>query len=228
VLGARVRDTTYAEVVVATAQSPEEVVENYERTLSGRGWVVRGRSEKEEGLVTTRSLRSARLCREDASLSISPKGPSDTGARFRLSYEKTLPEKHVCNREDRRREGEMWRNLPDISIPSIRPPDGITTDDSVDGSTTGSPENRWRMEGIRVRSSLSAVEVAARYGEQLRAQGWTLQQKRAVEGHAAWSWRLTDGSGERWNGLFTVVSLQGVSEWDYRLRFEVWGPDTSD
>lgn len=223
VLGTRVRSETQARVIVVTSRPPEALVSEYRRTLSRRGWTISDNSRDQGGFVHTRSLRTAVLCGEDTSLTV--RAFKNTRTHLRLSYDTDLSEDNVCEREGRRRAPGMSLELP---IPILMPPEGVETVGMSHGSGSGSSERGWEVRAVRAESALGASEIAARYGTQIRKQGWTLQQRRGVEGVAAWSWRLDKESGEHWNGLFTVTTLPDSKGQEHQLRFETWGPDTSE
>jgi hypothetical protein len=217
VLGARVRDTTYAEVVVATAQSPEEVVRQYERTMYQREWKSESlMARMAEGFRSRQRATSAGFCKgKEAFLTLSTQtaGPE---TRLSLSYDTDLPDDHRCNAEVRSRSHK-------VPVPTLETPGDAIAVEMAGWAGSG--------KGVQLHataeSGLSAPELAARYGPQLRAQGWTLEEKQTSGGLAAWSWRLTDESGDRWHGLFMAIPLPDSTERRHALRFEIWKRDVS-
>ncbi len=86
-------------------------------------------------------------------------------------------------------------------IPELRSPPGST----IQGGGGGSSSDGSAEVTTSVITELSALELAAFYGEQLAGAGWQ-QIEQGTGSRVAWSaWTISDDEDKLWNGLFLAI-----------------------
>ena len=193
---------SYLHVILATSLSPEEVLAFYDARLLEIGWQAASDAAYGGGFVSGDPWRVYCLDEEAAlTLSASPWITGETDVRLFIDGDMRYSQ---CN-------SEYMAGLDSSSglIPTLMSPSGTQM---IGGTTSGSSDSNTAYTETTLRTDLSAGELAAFFNEQLAADGWTLLDNGASEGHAWSHWSLVDEKGEAWTGTLILLEVPPGSD----------------
>ena len=196
IVGSAVRDGETIEIVLDARMAPSEAIEFYREHMTSANWTETEIPGTSRGFAPSDPTATFCQGRKNPSLTIIAH-PVEGGTDLRLNVNSD-PQYSPCRQAT---EYEDWLR----PIPKLTSPDGAKhireSFTSSDGSSVGI--------SATLETEMNSSALSAHYGDQLKAVGWTLQDRR-VSGPSAWStWTFEDEDGLFWNGFFLALDLPG-------------------
>ena len=185
---------------LAFAASPDSVLRMMERNLLAAGW-DKFEPPQRSGFSFGGPGNALQFCMGDsAAVSLGVSANADGGTYLTIGHLRNH-EYSMC-----RMQPPPDRDRRESLIPTLLPPDGVRSR----GGGSGGSSNSWDAH-THLLTTASIEALLEHYDAQLRAAGWQPGTSAADGALVLRTYRLTDGDGAQWNGLFTVSGEQGAS-----------------
>lgn len=186
---------------IEVSGDPGAIRDDWRRRLAEAGW-TRPPPRSRGGFIQNRVEDQVFCFGDDIVLSLAIEQRSG-GQQYVRIMELSPPMSSSCNRRE-----NLTVGPPETLIPPLTPPDGSVTD----GNHSGGGSSGWNAE-TRIQTRLSTSELLDHYSEQLRKSGWELADHTATGGFGGDTFRVTNGDGSSWLGLFLVSRLPDVERY---------------
>jgi hypothetical protein len=197
-------------VIIASPAAADSALGALRATLERSGW-HRPEEPEMQGFVPTGMDRPMILCRDSLYIGTSVAPRPAGGSRLRLDVSQVRGETFggPCGARRDRRFGPSR----DVPVPALRAPIGAS---SHGQSSSGGADGRTLT--TRLHTTLAPAALVAHYAAQLREGGWSMRPVLESGEAAVLAGGLTDAAGVRWQGLLSVLALDGLDERDVSFR----------
>lgn len=195
VVGSLLRGRVGTEIVLDAHQTADQVLEFYEKTMTGEGWIAFA-YPTEGGFVPGIGRTGLTFCSEtdDSVLWVGAFEMEDGPTDVRLDL-RAEPSLGSCTKDTA---------APKHPIPLLADPPGAQQTTAGFGGSSDS----YNAE-VELLSDLDLATVEAHYAGQLAAAGWQ-RRDGGQSGPLAWStWYHRDEGDQEWQGLLLAMDLPG-------------------
>lgn len=221
IVGTFIRSPETIQIVLDTAQLPAQVMTFYTEKMQALGWSEPDFSHRhrqhEGGFVHTMhpSLASTTLCkgRHGPALFISTSRGQDEGKQTEVRLHLDRRSRNSpCGQSS-----EIFRGVRSL-IPALEPPPGGRQWGGAGGGSDS--DSASTSATLDMQSDMALPLLASHYAHQLEQAGWQ-RTGEGSSGPMAWhTWEFSDRENERWQGVFTLLEIPGMTR-KYYLQVHI-------